>query len=69
MRSLVAQRGVTPLHYAASRGRESASIKALVAAKADVHAKDTVRVGGGVGGPEGGATWDSGQYSGLDVSH
>ena len=34
----------TPLHYAAEEG-QNAAIKALVAAKADVHAKDNVRVG------------------------
>ena len=40
----VVQFGETPLHRAAHEGREAA-IKALVAAKADVHAKDKVRGG------------------------
>ena len=35
-----------PLHAAAPQGHEEA-IKALLPAKADVHAKDNVRVGGG----------------------
>ena len=43
--SRVAQNGMTPLHWAATRGRDAA-IRALVAAKADVHAKTDVRVGG-----------------------
>jgi ankyrin repeat protein len=38
----VAQDGETPLHLAASSGHEAA-IKALVEAKADVHAKIMVR--------------------------
>ena len=42
----------TPLHYAAYNGHEAA-IKALVAAKADVHATDKVR-GGMLGGRGGG---------------
>ena len=49
--SRVVQRGWTPLHWAA-RGGHQAAIKALVAAKADVHAKDKVR--GGVLGGRGG---------------
>jgi hypothetical protein len=40
----VAQWGMTPLHSAAQNGHEAA-IKALVAAKADVNAKDQVRYG------------------------
>jgi len=40
----VAQAGDTPLHRAVKYGREAA-IKALVAAKADVYAKNWVRVG------------------------
>ena len=46
--SRVVQNGSTSLHYAASNGDETA-IKALVAAKADLHAKDKVR-GGLLGG-------------------
>ena len=38
----VAQVGYTPLYYSATYGHEAA-IKALVAAKADVHATDKVR--------------------------
>ena len=49
--SRVVQEGTTPLHFAAQMGHEAA-IKALVAAKADVHAKDEVR--GGVLGGRGG---------------
>ena len=41
------QDGWTPLHFAAQKGGDVA-IKALVAAKADVHAKNNVRVGQGV---------------------
>ena len=41
----MAQDEWTPLHVAAQMGHEVA-IKALVAAKADVHAKDSVRGGG-----------------------
>ena len=52
----VAQAGETPLHAAACYGREAA-ITALVAAKADVHAMDKVRVGGGAGRGEGEAAW------------
>jgi ankyrin repeat protein len=37
----VAQEGSTPLQCAATKGHEAA-IKALVAAKADVHAKNEV---------------------------
>ena len=44
----VVQDGRTPMHFAAGEGNE-ASIKALVAAKADVHAKEKVR-GGSLGG-------------------
>ena len=40
----VAQGGITPLHSAARFGHEAA-IKTLVAAKADVNAKDQVRYG------------------------
>ena len=40
--SRVVQDGFTPLHSAAYNGHDAA-IKALVAAKADVHAKNTVR--------------------------
>jgi hypothetical protein len=40
----VAQVGKTPLHMAAFKGHEAA-IKALVAAKADVNAKNEVRGG------------------------
>ena len=43
--SRVVQHEWTPLHVAAAQGHEAA-IKALVAAKADVHAKDVVRWGG-----------------------
>ena len=43
--SRVVQNGMTPLHPAAAQGHEAA-IKALVAAKADVHVKDVVRWGG-----------------------
>ena len=46
--SRVAQNGKTPLHSAADKGAGSV-IKAFVAAKADVHAKDMVR-GGALGG-------------------
>ena len=42
--SRVVQDGRTPLHFAAGNGYVAA-IKALVAAKADVYAKDTVRRG------------------------
>ena len=65
--SRVAQFGMTPLHRAAQYGEEIA-IKALVAAKADVHAKDKVRVGeeGGRRGAQGGrAGW--GMYVTLVV--
>ena len=44
MGSRVVQDECTPLHVAAQNGHTTA-IKALVAAKADVHAKDTVREG------------------------
>ena len=49
--SRVVQAGLTPLHYAAGNGHEAA-IKALVAEKANVHAKNDVREGvlGGRGG-------------------
>ena len=40
----VAQKGETPLHHAAIEGHEAA-IKALMAAEADVNAKDQVRDG------------------------
>ena len=43
------QRNQTPLHQAALNGHEAA-IKALVAANADVHAKNHVRGGGVLGG-------------------
>ena len=49
--SRVVQHGWTPLHFAADNGHE-AVIKALVAAKADVRAKERVR--GGVLGGRGG---------------
>jgi len=52
----VAQAGWTPLHSAAYHGQEAA-ITALVAAKADVHATNKVRVGGGAGRGEGEAAW------------
>ena len=42
----MAQYGLTPLHRAAQCGKEIA-IKALLTAKADVHAKTDVRVGEG----------------------
>ena len=58
----MAQDGETPLHLAASSGHEAA-IKALVAAKADVHAKAMVR--GGVLGGRGGAA--SGLYFTIAV--
>ena len=45
-RNGLAQDGKTPLHRAARSGKE-AMIKALLAAKADVHAKDEVGVGAG----------------------
>ena len=45
----MAQSGSTPLHLAASSGREAA-ITALLAAKADVLAENDVRVGEGRGG-------------------
>ena len=45
MGSRVVQMGSTPMHRAASQGQEEA-IRALVAAKADVHAKDKVKGGG-----------------------
>ena len=49
----MAQYGLTPLHRAAQCGKEIA-IKALLTAKADVHAKTDVRVGeGGRPGLEG----------------
>ena len=35
----------TPLHEAAQNNGKEAAIKALLAAKADVHAKNNVRVG------------------------
>ena len=47
MGNRVVQNGFTPLHFAAQKGQE-AKIEALVAAKADVHAKNNVRVGQGV---------------------
>ena len=49
----MAQYGLTPLHRAAQCGKEIA-IKALVTAKADVHAKTDVRVGKGGGSRLGG---------------
>jgi hypothetical protein len=42
----VAQAAHTPIYFAADKGHEAA-IKALVAAKADVHAVTKVRAGGG----------------------
>ena len=53
--SRVVQFGRTPLHIAAQEG-QTAAIKALVAAKADVHAKDSVR-GGCWEGERGGGVW------------
>ena len=50
-RSHVVQNASTPLHWASYKGHEAA-IKALVAAKADVQAKEKVR--GGVLGGRGG---------------
>jgi len=51
----VAQNGRTPLHMAAVRG-DKAVIEALLAAEADVNAKDEVRGEGGLEGEEG-AAW------------
>ena len=55
MERRVAQIGHTPLHMAAMHD-EKAVIKALLAAEADVNAKDEVRGEGGLEG-EGGAAW------------
>ena len=54
------------MHYAACKGYE-APIRALVAAKADVYAKDKVRVRDGKGLQGGGGVGSVRYYRGLEI--